>query len=43
MSKKPVLVISGGSSGIGQATALYFAQRGYSVYELHSFAALALM
>lgn len=34
MSKKPVLVISGGSSGIGQATALYFAQRGYSVYEL---------
>ncbi len=34
MEKQPVLVISGGSSGIGQATALYFAKRNYKVYEL---------
>lgn len=33
MSNK-VLVITGGSSGIGKATALHFAQKGYCVYDL---------
>ena len=34
MSDQAVLLISGGSSGIGQATARYFADRAYKVYEL---------
>lgn len=34
MGAQPVLVISGGSSGIGQATAQYFSKRNYKVYEL---------
>lgn len=34
MGKQPVLVVSGGSSGIGQATANYFAERKYKVYDL---------
>ncbi len=34
MSRKPVLLISGGSSGIGQTTARYFAERNYIVYEM---------
>ena len=34
MSNQPVLLISGGSSGIGQATARYFSDRGFKVYEL---------
>ena len=33
MSKK-TLIITGGSSGIGRATAIFFATRGYKVYEL---------
>ena len=31
MSEKPVILITGASSGIGAATALYFGQRGYRV------------
>ena len=31
MSDKPVIIITGASSGIGAATALYFGQRGYRV------------
>ena len=32
--ERKVLVISGGSSGIGLATATYFAERGFQVYDL---------
>jgi len=34
MTNKKTLVITGGSSGIGKATARLFAQRGYQVFEL---------